>query len=51
VGATYVLNDMKDINKDKLHPKKKYRPLAAGHLSPVFAASVSCLLIIGMLIL
>lgn len=34
-SATYVLNDLKDIEKDRLHPtKSKTRPLAAGIVSP-----------------
>jgi len=34
-SATYVLNDIKDIENDRLHPKKsKERPLAAGWISP-----------------
>lgn len=33
----YVLNDIMDREKDKLHPKKKFRPLASGALSVSFA--------------
>ena len=29
-SAIYFLNDLKDIDKDRLHPKKKNRPIAAG---------------------
>ncbi|QUI21571.1 UbiA prenyltransferase family protein [Vallitalea pronyensis] len=29
----YVFNDMVDVDKDRYHPKKKYRPLACGALT------------------
>jgi decaprenyl-phosphate phosphoribosyltransferase len=33
-SITYVINDLKDVDKDRLHPKKsKSRPLAAGTVS------------------
>ena len=28
VSSTYVFNDIKDVDTDRLHPKKKYRPIA-----------------------
>ena len=31
-GCTYVFNDVLDREKDGLHPVKKHRPIAAGHL-------------------
>lgn len=32
-SAIYCFNDIKDVNKDKEHPIKKYRPIAAGEIS------------------
>ena len=32
-SAIYVLNDYHDIEEDRLHPKKKFRPLASGAVS------------------
>lgn len=31
-GALYILNDIKDIEEDRIHPIKSKRPLAAGEL-------------------
>lgn len=51
----YVLNDILDREKDKLHPKKKYRPLASGTLSVSFAffllAVLLCFVILFLFII
>lgn len=36
-SAVYILNDYADIEKDRMHPEKKHRPLAAGTISKTSA--------------
>lgn len=40
-GSQYILNDLKDIEKDRLHPKKRNRPIAAGLLPVKIALFIS----------
>jgi 4-hydroxybenzoate polyprenyltransferase len=39
-SATYIVNDLLDIEADRRHPKKRYRPFAAGDLSVVSGAGI-----------
>ncbi|HDS74468.1 MAG TPA: decaprenyl-phosphate phosphoribosyltransferase, partial [Firmicutes bacterium] len=50
-GAVYVFNDLKDVEQDRIHPLKRNRPLAAGEVSPVFAAIFGIALLAGGLVL
>jgi len=34
-SATYIINDLLDIEADRKHPRKKRRPFAAGDISPI----------------
>ena len=43
-GAAYLLNDYADLERDRRHPIKKYRPLAAGRISVPLAFFLFCLL-------
>jgi 4-hydroxybenzoate polyprenyltransferase len=43
----YVINDILDIESDRLHPKKKYRPIASGAISVPMAGVVALLAIAG----
>lgn len=49
-SAVYVINDIFDIQKDRLHPFKRFRPLAAGDLSIFYALFIFLLLSSGSLI-
>lgn len=42
----YVINDIKDIEKDKLHPTKRNRPLASGKIKKSTAIYIAVLMLI-----
>src|SRR5436309_12194254 len=46
-GAIYLLNDVADRERDRLHPKKRERPIAAGRLSVGAAVTVAIALVLG----
>jgi len=45
-SAVYVVNDLKDVDVDRLHPRKRHRPIASGALSPAVAWSVVPVLLV-----
>lgn len=40
-SAFYLLNDVADYESDRLHPKKRFRPVAAGQVSRISAVRVA----------
>jgi 4-hydroxybenzoate polyprenyltransferase len=40
-GTVYLLNDVADIERDRLHPRKRLRPIASGALSPRAAVLIA----------
>jgi len=48
-GVVYLINDLVDVEKDRLHPTKRFRPLASGAFKPAHAiASIVVLLVIAL---
>ena len=43
-SAVYLLNDIADVEADRKHPEKKFRPIASGRL-PIGVATVTALLL------
>lgn len=50
-SSVYILNDFKDIELDRLHPKKRYRPLASGQIKPTEALLLMTILGVSGLLL
>jgi 4-hydroxybenzoate polyprenyltransferase len=48
-GAVYLVNDVADRERDRMHPEKKNRPVAAGTVSPATALSAAGVLVAGVL--
>jgi len=47
-SAVYVVNDLKDVDVDRLHPKKRHRPIASGALSPTVAWTIVPILLVAV---
>lgn len=50
-SATYLINDLMDVEKDRLHPVKRGRPIASGRMTPFTAAAMSIVLLVVSLAL
>jgi 4-hydroxybenzoate polyprenyltransferase len=50
-SATYLVNDIYDIEKDRGHPVKKNRPIASGRISIGFASTMAGILFVLSLVL
>lgn len=43
-SAIYLVNDLRDVEQDRLHPVKRLRPIAAGEVDPALVPWASALL-------
>jgi decaprenyl-phosphate phosphoribosyltransferase len=48
-SAFYLLNDLMDRQADRVHPRKRFRPIASGRVNPVHAGVLAAFLLIGAL--
>ncbi len=48
-GTVYLLNDVADLERDRLHPLKRLRPIASGALAPRTAVTIAIGLALGSL--
>src|ERR671920_1305888 len=50
-GAVYAANDVFDVEEDRKHPLKRFRPVASGEISPRSALIFAAVLAAGALVL
>jgi decaprenyl-phosphate phosphoribosyltransferase len=50
-SGTYLLNDVGDVDHDRLHPRKRFRPIARGDVPVAVAAVAGVLLLLAGLLL
>ena len=46
-GAIYLFNDVADRERDRLDPRKRMRPIAAGRLPPGVAVAAAVMLVVA----
>src|ERR1700760_1854006 len=50
-SGIYAINDVRDAGEDRLHPRKRFRPVAAGELAPGAAVSLGAgLMMTGLML-
>ncbi len=50
-SGIYAINDVRDAQEDRRHPRKRFRPVAAGDLDPRFATGLGLSLVLAGLLL
>ena len=50
-STAYIINDLADAERDRQHPAKRLRPIAAGQVSVAFAVTLLLLTLTGALLL
>jgi decaprenyl-phosphate phosphoribosyltransferase len=46
-SACYIVNDLVDVERDRAHPRKRWRPIACGEVSPRQAAVFAMALVVA----
>ncbi|WP_274033174.1 UbiA prenyltransferase family protein [Streptomyces sp. MMBL 11-1] len=47
-ALVYVVNDLADRERDRLHPDKRHRPIASGRVSTAAAGALTCVLALSL---
>ena len=50
-SGIYAINDVRDAEEDRLHPRKRFRPIAAGEIDPRFATALGLSLMLAGILL
>jgi 4-hydroxybenzoate polyprenyltransferase len=49
-SATYIVNDLWDLSSDRLHPRKRLRPLASGRMPITTGIGIACAALLAALV-
>src|SRR5579884_1025046 len=50
-SGIYAINDVRDAEEDRRHPRKRFRPVASGDLDPRFATGLGISLLLAGILL